>query len=398
MAKKGSAPRFCAAFGGRTLVLHGKGDLRLEEHPRPRALDDFEVLIAPRSVGICGSDMHYYKDAAIGGKAIPFPGCHATCFGGVLGHEASGEILEVGRKVSNLSAGDRVAIEPGQPCGLCKTCLNGRYNLCASVRFLGSYLSDCSGALCEQMVHDSRFCFKLPDHISYDAAALLEPMSVGLYACRRGHVSIGTRVLVCGAGPVGLMAVICAKVAGASFVGCTDISDERLKMAMQLGADAIYNVTVDASREKVPTDWGVALECSGAATSLNLALDCVERGGRIVLVGMGKYDVECRKVQLKELDLVGMFRYANTYPAALSILASGQIDVKAMITHHFDLSSAPQAFRALQEDRTAIKILIHPTSSLSQSNKGSIDCLAERGGQEQVASAPPPPPPFCRDA
>jgi len=220
------------------------------------------------------------------------------CFGGVLGHEASGEVLEVGSKVSNLIKGDRVAIEPGKPCGLCKHCLGGRYNLCNSMRFLGSFLSDCSGALCEQMVHDSRLCIKLPDNISFDEAALLEPMSVGLYAVRRGKIGVGSRVLVCGAGPVGLMAVICAKAAGASTVACTDVSLARLKMARAMGADCTYNVSPEGGNQPATSDWDVALECSGISASLAMALGAVERGGTIVLVGMGKYDVELQLAQL----------------------------------------------------------------------------------------------------
>lgn len=385
---EGGAPRWCSpAFGGRTLVLHGKADLRIEERPPPRPLGEYDILIEPRSVGICGSDMHYYKEAVIGGRPIPFPGCHSTCFGGVLGHEASGQVVQVGSKVTNLAVGDRVAIEPSQPCGFCKYCLSGRYNLCNSMRFLGSFLSDCSGALCERMVHDSRFCFKLPDHVSYDEAALLEPMSVGLYAVRRGSVTIGSRVLVCGAGPVGLLAIIAAKAAGAGVVGCTDISHARLEMASKFGADATYNVAGVEGKEQIPSDWDVALECSGAAPSLDMAIDRVEKGGRIVLVGMGKYDVEMRRVQLKELEVVGMFRYSNTYPAALSMLASGRVDVKAMITHHFDLKSASDAFRALVSDPTAVKIMIHPTSTVLERDTTGVDGSSSKKQRRDEAAA-----------
>lgn len=317
------------------------------------------MLIAPRSVGICGSDMHYYREAMIGGQNIPFPGCHGTCFGGVLGHEASGDVLEVGGKVTTLAAGDRVAIEPGKPCGLCRYCLGGRYNLCDEMKFLGSFLSDCSGALCERLVHDSRLCFKLPDQVSYDEAALLEPLSVGLAAVRRGEVGIGSRVLVCGAGPVGLMALLCAKAAGAEHVACTDINDERLKTAKIFGADAIYNVTTS----EVPVGWTVALECTGAAPSLAAAIEAVDKGANIVLVGMGSYNVECRKVQLKQLDLRGIYRYANTYRDALGLVASGRVDVKPMVTHHFGLPAAMDAFCALCTDQSAIKIMIHPTGA-----------------------------------
>jgi L-iditol 2-dehydrogenase len=359
----GSSPR--RAFGGKTAVLHGVRDFRIEQRPAfdASSLGPHEVLLAPRAVGICGSDMHYWGSACIGGRDIPFPAVHATRFGGVMGHEAAGRVLAVGSAVTRVRVGDRVAIEAGVPCGGCSYCLGGRYNLCGEMKFLGSFLSDYSGALTATMAHDEHFVFPLPASVSFEEAAMLEPLSVGLQAVKRGKVRMGDRVLVAGAGPVGLMALLAAKAAGATRVGITDINAARLALAGRFGADATFCLPADgAAFAATGGEWDVAIECTGVGPSLGACVERVRRGGRIVLVGMGDLAVSLRQVQIKELDVVGVYRYCNTYAAALQLVASGAIDLKPMVTHHFGLDEITQAFETLRDDPTAIKIMIHPTA------------------------------------
>ena len=390
LAMAGTSP----TFGGKTAVLHGIEDVRLEERPAlatdGASLGPHDVLLAPHCVGICGSDMHYFLHAKIGGRDIPFPDCHATRFGGVLGHEASGRVIAVGSAVTRVAVGDRVAIEPGVPCGRCSACLGGRYNLCPDMRFLGSFLSNYSGALTQQMVHRENFLFKLPARVSFEEGAMLEPLSVGVQAVRRGKVGIGSRVLVTGAGPVGILAAMAAQAAGATTVAMTDINLARLQAAAMLAGSACgggagdgtgdgdgdsdggvirhgrvraFHLPVGMASLEAEGEFDIALECSGAAPALELCLQRARRGGRVVLVGMGPLKVECRPVQIKELDLVGIFRYCNTYEPALQLVASGAIDLRPLVTHRFGLDDVGAAFAALKDDPAAVKVIIRPNQN-----------------------------------
>lgn len=184
-----------------TAVLHGIEDLRLEQTPIPEINDD-EVLLEMDCVGICGSDVHFLVHGRIG----PF-----VCDGPmVIGHEASGVVCKTGKNVKNLKIGDRVAIEPGVPCRICDYCKTGNYNLCPDVKFCACPPND--GNLTRYFAHAADFCFKLPDHVTMEEGALMEPLSVGVHACRRANVQLGSEVLILGAGPIGLVTIIAAKV------------------------------------------------------------------------------------------------------------------------------------------------------------------------------------------
>ena len=180
----------------KTAVLHGKKDIRIEERPPP-VCSGTDLIVAPQAVGICGTDFSYFTKCAINGKDIPFPEVHDMCFGGILGHECSGTVVSVGKDVGDrFAVGDRIAIEPGTPCAICNMCRTGRYNLCSQVKFLGSFMSNYPGALRTKMAHPAEMCFKIPDHVSFEEAAMLEPMAVALQAVKRGKVKLGDHVLV----------------------------------------------------------------------------------------------------------------------------------------------------------------------------------------------------------
>jgi L-iditol 2-dehydrogenase len=241
----------------------------------------------------------------------------------------------------------------------CRQCLAGRYNLCPNMRFFATPPID--GAFAEYVVVHEAFAHPVPDSISDDAAALLEPLSVGVWACMKGHVTAGSRVLVTGAGPIGLVAVQTALAFGATEVIVSDVNPARLALARDLGATE----TVDA-RETSVADLDrppeVLLECSGHPPAISEAIRALDRAGRAVLVGMGGDEVPLplSVVQERELELTGTFRYANTWPTAIALVASGRVDLDRLVTGTFQLDQAEEALTAGRRDPQSVKVVIHP--------------------------------------
>eukprot|EP00299_Pterocystis_sp_00344_P017838 c8936_g1_i1.p1 GENE.c8936_g1_i1~~c8936_g1_i1.p1 ORF type:complete len:252 (-),score=41.39 c8936_g1_i1:12-767(-) len=250
-------------------------------------------------------------------------------------------------------------MEPGVPCMSCRDCTGGRYNLCANLRFLGSFLSNQSGALCEYITHPSNWCYRLPENISFDQAALVEPLAVAIQAVKRGRVTLGDKVLITGAGPVGILSLVAAKANGASHVSLVDINPERLGFAKQtFGANNTFLLPQDS--DAIPNDYTVTIECSGVNSSLQLGINHTRRGGRLVLVGTGTLQAELRYAQLRELDIMGVFRYCGTFGDALELVSRVEA-LKQLVTHHFELKDVNAAFHAAKYDPNTIKVLIHPT-------------------------------------
>ncbi|KAK8745648.1 hypothetical protein OTU49_000302, partial [Cherax quadricarinatus] len=339
-----------------SVVVYAKNDLRIENRPIPEPGPD-EVLLKMAKVGICGSDVAYWTKGAIGHFVVKEPM--------VLGHESAGVVTKCGKNVTSLVPGDRVAIEPGVPCRLCDFCKKGRYNLCPDVYFCATPPDN--GNLCQYYTHAADFCFKLPDHVSLEEGALLEPLSVGVHACERAGVTLGSSVLICGAGPIGLVNLLVAKAMGATKVCITDIAENRLKVAKELGAD--YTVLVKTSdaetlAQEVKEVMGMpdkTIECSGAETSIRLGVLATKSGGVIVLIGHGPEEVKIPVViaAAREVDIRGVFRYANNYPSSLAMVASGKINVKSLITHRFKLEEADKAFETARTGAGgAIKVMI----------------------------------------
>ncbi|KAM5235010.1 sorbitol dehydrogenase [Ctenodactylus gundi] len=325
-----------------SLVVHGPGDLRLENYPIPEPGPN-EVLLRMHSVGICGSDVHYWQHGRIGDFVVKKPM--------VLGHEASGTVVKVGSSVTHLKPGDRVAIEPGAPRETDEFCKIGRYNLSPTIFFCATPPDD--GNLCRFYKHNAAFCYKLPDSVTFEEGALIEPLSVGIHACRRGGVTLGNKVFVCGAGPVGLVTMIVAKAMGAAAVVVTDLSASRLSKAKEVGADSVLQVGKESSQEiarKVEQLLGgkpeVTIECTGAEASIQAGIYATRSGGTLVLVGMGAEmsTVPLVHAAVREVDIKGVFRYCNTWPMAISMLASKSVNVKPLVTHRFPLEKALEAF------------------------------------------------------
>jgi L-iditol 2-dehydrogenase len=336
-------------------VLHAPGDVRIEQRaipdPGPR-----EVLVEIRAVGVCGSDVHYFEHGRIGDHVVRAPL--------VLGHESAGVVARVGSAVRRHSVGDRVALEPGVPCGSCRECRAGRYNLCPEVRFFATPPVD--GAFANYVTIHEDFAFPLPAEITDEEGALMEPLSVAIWACRKGRVGPDTGVLVTGAGPIGQLAVQVARALGATEVTATDVNSHRLAVATEGGATR----TIDVSRlslDDAGVEADVLLECSGHPDAVSGGVRALRPAGRAVMVGMGPAEemaIPMSVVQNREIWLTGTFRYANTYPAAIALAADGRLNLQAIITGRYPLEETEAALRAGREDPASIKPLVVPRTDV----------------------------------
>ncbi|KAL4717065.1 hypothetical protein ACJJTC_016952 [Scirpophaga incertulas] len=339
-----------------TAMLYKQKDLKLVQTPIPEIRDD-EVLLRMDCVGICGSDVHYWQSGACGHFLLKEPM--------IMGHEASGVVAKIGAKVKNLRVGDRVAIEPGVPCRSCEFCRTGRYNLCPDIVFCAT--PPHHGNLARYYKHAADFCYKLPDHVSMEEGALLEPLSVGVHAARRGGVSAGQAVLVAGAGPVGLLAALAARAQGASSVLLADIKQSRLDFAQKMGLETLLMregeeeaSLVQRVHAALGTHPDVSIDASGANAAVRLCMLATKSGGVAVMVGMGRPEqsLPLAAAVAREVDVRGVFRYVNEYPIALGMVASGQVNVKPLVTHHFSLEQTVEAYETTLRGE-GIKVMIH---------------------------------------
>ena len=286
----------------------------------------------------------------------------------ILGHESAGVVLATHPSVTTLKVGDRVAIEPDLICYECEPCLTGRYNGCLNMRFLST--PPVPGLLRRYVNHPAVWCHKI-GNMSFEDGACLEPLSVALAGMARADVRLGDPVLICGAGPIGLISLLCAASAGAEPIVITDIEQSRLDFAKQLiprvrGLKIEKGVGVeDLAAQIVETAGGVqprvALECTGVESSVNSAIYSVKFGGKVFVIGVGKPDmnVPFMRLSTQEIDLQFQYRYANTWPKAIRLVESGVIDLKPLVTHRFDLEDAVKAFETAADVKSgAIKVQI----------------------------------------
>jgi D-xylulose reductase len=337
-----------AAIGGQrhapnssALVLEERGRLALRELPVAEALGPEDVRIAIHTVGICGSDVHYYTHGAIGQFVVRAPM--------ILGHEASGTILETGSGVTNLVVGDRVCMEPGVPNPNGRATRQGLYNLDPDVKFWAT--PPVHGVLRSTVVHPAAFTFKIPDNVTFAAAAMVEPLAVGVHAVTKAKADPGHVAVVIGAGPIGLVTVLAALAAGCAHVVVSDIDDDKLQIASRLGSVTTVNVRAASLKDAVSAataDWGadVIYECSGNERAAAEAFDLLCPGGVVVYVGIPLAPVAYNIAagQLKEARVEHVFRYAHVFPRCVAMLASGNIDVAPLITRSFDFSESVEAF------------------------------------------------------
>jgi len=308
------------------------------------------------SVGICGSDVHYWTHGRIGDFIVNEPM--------ILGHEASGKVVKAGKKVKNLAIGDRVSIEPGYNLEADDYAKNGRYNL-SDVFFCATPPDD--GCLMKYYKHKANWCYKIPENMSYEEAAFIEPLSVGIHACRRANITLGDTVLITGCGPIGLVSLLVARAMGASKVLMTDMNGERLKKALECGASETIQVTREQTpeqiaalvEEKLGGKPNITIECTGAESCIQTGIYATKSGGCLLLVGLGKEmaNIPIVNAAVREVDIRGVFRYCNTWPIAINMISSGQINVKPLVTHRFELKDSLKAFETTRRGE-GVKVMI----------------------------------------
>jgi L-iditol 2-dehydrogenase len=335
----------------KSLRLHGTNDLRLHEEPIPEPGYD-EVLIRVKAVGICASDLHWVQEGTTGDAVITMPF--------VLGHEFGG-IIESG----DLK-GIRVAVDPCVPCDTCEFCLQGNPNLCPDHYFAGQSPQD--GALREYMAWPMKAIIPIPDFISYEDAAILEPLGVAIHTVDLGKIKPGMIVGVYGCGPIGLLVIQMARVAGASEIIATDVLPQRLEAAKEMGAHKTYLATSEGDeRAPILTNThklgvDVAFEVAGENSAVETAVETVKPGGRVILCGIpsvNQTSFSSSTGRRKGLTLKMVRRMKHTYPRAIKLVETGQVDVRSIASHHYPLEQAVEAFQFAQR-REGLKVIVNP--------------------------------------
>lgn len=327
----------------RALYLDKSHTLTLVEEPIPVPAAD-EVVVRIMANGICGSDVHFFRDGRLGNFVVEDPY--------VPGHECSGYIHAVGSAVAGWKEGDRVVIEPGIPCGHCAACLGGRYNLCGDVKFLSE--PGVNGTFCDYIAVRADAVHPMPDGMSYEIGALAEPVAVAVHAVNRAGNVNGLTGVVLGAGPIGLLTMQAFLAAGGARVICVDINAARLAMARELGA---CRTILAGSGESIADLGDVVFETAGSPVTTAQLFTAAKKGGICVQVGWPSGNVVQMNIADmidKELDYVTVNRYANAFPTAIAWLADGRIRGEKMITDRFPLSRADEAFRHTAENAASV--------------------------------------------
>ena len=341
----------------RAFILHGKEDLRHGELPTPGTLPG-QILVRVRCVGICGSDVHYFSHGRVGNFVPKRPFA--------LGHDFAGEVAEIGQGVSGFAIADRVVIDPSQPCGHCRHCRSGRYNLCENMRYFGSASCDphLDGGFAEFVAVPARNCHLMPDTMTYGEASMLEPLSVALHAAQRAGNLAGAAVLVAGGGAIGQLIALAARAFGATQVTLSDLTEFPRRFAMEMGADAALDPADAASEQRALEisngGFDIVFEAAGSTHALIQALKIVRRGGTIVQVGTlpPEVPIPANLIMAKELSVIGSFRFAHVFPLALQLVASGRIHVAPLISQTFPFDETPQAMAKAVAKEGVIKIQI----------------------------------------
>lgn len=327
----------------KSMMLTGIRQMKIIEVPDPVIVNNNDVLIRMERIGVCGSDVHYYTTGRIGSQVVeyPFP----------VGHECAGTVVKTGSDVSRVKPGDRIAIDPAIPCGECDQCLAGRPHTCRKLRFLGCP-GQADGSLSEYIVMPEKSCYPIPAHMSFDHAALSEPLSVGVYSLKLYGSSLKDKSIgILGCGPIGMSVLLPVKAQKAERIYVTDKIDERLKLAANYGASWTGNPEnediVRTIAEREPQMLDVVFECCGQQDAMNQAIELLKPGGKIMIIGIPEFDywsLPADVIRRKELCLQNVRRQNDCVQPAIDMIARGNIDVNKMITHRFSFDQTKEAF------------------------------------------------------
>ena len=327
----------------KAMKLTGLRQMALQDVPAPALSRPTDVLVKMVRMGLCGSDMHYFAEGGIGSQRVEYP------WG--VGHEGAGIVQEVGPAVTRVKPGDRIAFDPALPCWECDQCLAGRPHTCRAQKFLGCP-QQIEGCLAESLLMPERNCYPIPDSISFDEAAIVEPLSIGMYALSLAGPLDGAKIGVLGSGPIGLSVLLPAKAQGASRVYVTDKIDSRLRVAVRAGADWAGNpetqdvVAEITQREPLLLDY--VFECSGEQEAMDDGVQLLKPGGKLLLIGIpgakNRVSFDINLLRRKELVIQNVRRQNNYVQHAIDMIASKKIDVNVMVTHHLPFERAQEGF------------------------------------------------------
>ena len=326
----------------KSMQLTGIRQMEIFNTPKPDIQNDTDVLIRMKAVGVCGSDVHYYTTGKIGSQVVqyPFP----------VGHEGAGVVEKVGNAVSSLRVGDRVAIEPAMPCGLCDQCQAGRPHTCRKLRFLGCP-GQADGCLSEYIVMPQDSCLPIPDSMNFEQASISEPLAIGLYAVRLAGNLKGKNIAILGSGPIGLSVLAGVRLAGAGNIHVTDKIDERLNIARKSGATTTCNIlhrdVVAEIKHQEPQLLDVVFECCGRQEALDQSIDLLKPGGKLLIVGIpqfSRFSFPVDELRRKEICIQNVRRQNGCDKEAIKVIADGSVEVDHWITHRFGLEDCKKAF------------------------------------------------------
>lgn len=336
----------------KTMMLTGIRQMRMFDVPKPEIQNDHDVLIRMKRVGVCGSDVHYYTRGNIGSQVVqyPFP----------VGHEGSGEIISIGSKVEHLKAGQRIAIEPAMPCGVCDQCVSGRKHTCRNLKFLGCP-GQAEGCLSEYIVMPEGSCIPISDKLSFDQAAISEPLSIGIYAVKQSIPMKGAKIGIFGFGPIGMSVLLPALAQGASKAYVTDKINDRLAISAKCGASWAGNPDkcdiVTAVKEKEPLLLDVIFECCGKQEAVDQAIELLKPGGKLMIIGIPEFSRWSFNVDLlrrKEITITNVRRQVNCVETALEMMETGKINMSLMPTHRFSFENTGKAFELVSDYRDGV--------------------------------------------
>ncbi len=326
----------------KAMMLTGIRQMEMREIPDPMIVNDTDVLIKMKTLGVCGSDVHYYTTGKIGSQVVsyPFP----------VGHEGAGQVVKVGRSVTSVKPGDRIAIEPAMPCWECDQCLAGRPHTCRKLKFLGCP-GQADGCLSEYIVMPETSCIPISDKLSYDQAAISEPLSIGVYAVKESIPMKGAKVGILGFGPIGMSVLLPAIAEGAEKIYVTDKINDRLDLAKKAGALWTGNPdesdVVSEVRNAEPLLLDVVFECCGKQEAIDQAIDMLKPGGKLMIIGIPEFDrwsFSVDKMRHKEITVRNVRRQNNCVEKSLEMMENGTVDVSLMPTHRYKFDDTKAAF------------------------------------------------------
>jgi len=338
--------------------LTGIRQMEIRETSPPEISDPRGVLLRVGVVGVCGSDVHYYTTGRIGSLVVHYPEW--------TGHECAGSVVAVGDQVKNLTVGQRVAVDPLIPCGHCDQCLSGREHTCRNQNFLACP-GQGPGALAEYLVMPERSCFAIPEGMTLVEAAVVEPLSIGLYAQRLAKMQPGAKIAILGSGPIGLCVLLASRAACDCIAYATDLLDERLAMARHCGATWTGNPkqidVVRAIRQLEPRGVDYVFECAGQQETLDQAIELLRPGGTVLMIGIPEVDrvsFSIHTLRRKEIQLQSVRRQNQCMAPAIELVSRGDINLDQLVTHHFPLAETKKAFDLVADYRDGVvKAVVH---------------------------------------